>query len=178
MRRVASSMNAMRKVFRRRRPSVTLGPCITSLIQSSPASRKAKRRRSVATGSPGRLSNRPSPESSRCTVEGASGVLDPVLAGGLDKRFDRESAGCSVLSEMSSSATSGGMRRGRPRSARVFGYSASNPPVRYRLSQSRMGLDGDAGAARAGGWCRCAGPCGAGCGESRGCPGAGAAPRR
>ncbi len=36
------------------------------------------------------------------------------------------------------SATSGGTRRGRPRSARVFGYSASNPPLRYTLSQSRI----------------------------------------
>ena len=49
-----------------------------------------------------------------------------------------DSAGRSVLSETSSSATSGGMRRGRPRSVRVFGYSASNPPVRYKLSQSRI----------------------------------------
>ena len=37
--RVASSMNAMRKVFRRRRPSATFGPCMTSLIHSAPASR-------------------------------------------------------------------------------------------------------------------------------------------
>ena len=49
-----------------------------------------------------------------------------------------DSAGCSVLSATSHSATSGGRRRGWPRSARVFGYSASNPPVRYRLSQSRI----------------------------------------
>ena len=135
--RVASSINAMRKVFRRRRPSLTFGPCITSLIHSSPASRKANRRRSAGVGSPECLSSRPSRESSRCTVEGARGWSTP-RSRAAPMRDLTESADCSVLSETSSSATSGGRRRGRPRSARDFGYSASNPPVRYRLSQSRI----------------------------------------
>ena len=89
-----------------------------------------------------------------------------------------DSAGCSVLSETSRSATSGGRRRGGPRSARVFGYSASNPPLRYRLSQSRIVSTATATATRVrrvagGGWrggCRCVGPSGAGRGGCRGCP--------
>ena len=46
-----------------------------------------------------------------------------------------DSAGCSVLSPMSRSATCGDSRRGWPRSARLFGYSASNP-VRYTLTRA------------------------------------------
>ena len=38
-----------------------------------------------------------------------------------------DSEGCSVLSSMSRSASSGDRRRGWPRSARLFGYSASDP---------------------------------------------------
>ena len=72
-------------------------------------------------------------------VHGGGGerVVDAALAGGADEGFDRE-RGVLGLERESSSATSGGRRRGRPRSARDFGYSASNPPVRYRLSQSRI----------------------------------------
>ena len=116
----------MRKVFRRRRPSATLGPCMTSLIHSSPASRKANRRRSVATGSPGRLSSRPSRESRRCTVEGASGWSTP-RSRAAPMRVLTDGAGCSVLSETSSSATSGGRRRGWPRSARKGPPPHSSP---------------------------------------------------
>ena len=130
-------MNAMRKVFRRRRASLTFGPCITSLIHSSPASRKAKRRRSVATGSPGRLSSRPSRESSRCTVEGARGWSTP-RSRAMAMRALTERAGCSVLSATSSSATSGGRFRGRPRSARVFGYTLEPAGAKPWLSQSRI----------------------------------------
>src|SRR6266545_1900832 len=50
---------------------MTAGPCITSLIHSSPALSKAKRRGSLLVGSPGLLSIRPCRDSRRCTVAGA-----------------------------------------------------------------------------------------------------------
>ncbi len=56
--RVASSMKAMRYVFLFCRPATsTAGPCITSLIHSSPAFSKAKRRLSP-TNSPDDSSGR------------------------------------------------------------------------------------------------------------------------
>ena len=78
-------MNAMRKVFRRRRPSVTFGPCITSLIHSSPASRKAKRRRSVATGSLGVFVEQALAREQAVHGGGGERVVDAALAGGFDE---------------------------------------------------------------------------------------------
>ena len=127
----------MRKVFRRRRPSLTFGPCITSLIHSSPASRKANRRRSAGVGLAGVFVEQALAREQPVHGRGGKGVVDAALAGGADEGFDRE-RGVLGLERDEQLGDLGGRRRGRPRSARDFGYSASNPPLRYRLSQSRM----------------------------------------
>ncbi len=138
--RLASSRKPMRYVFRRWRPAiVTAGPCITSLIHSSPASRWAKRRRSASfPASPSRRIS-PARESARCTVDGASTTSGGTVfvAGASLMTSWTDSSGLSSLMVTRRSRSSCGSARDRPASLRGLGLSASKPFLRYAFSHVR-----------------------------------------